>query len=444
MKSIYLSALLMVFSWGLRAQDSTALKGKWDAEWRTFFSATFNEGSLQNYQALTTGGKFKYAQPLTRKLTLAGALYLSLDTQIQQPGTRDRATNRLSRYEIGLLNVQNAADHFIAFPGELYLEYRTGQHRLILGRMKIKSPFLNPQDGRMIPTLEEGIWYENNQSRPFGFKVGLIHRIAPRSSSGFFKVGESIGIYPAGRAPQGGVSAYPGKVDADFLAIGQVNGRLGNRIRFEAWNYYVEGVFNTFYLKPQIDLDSGMKLSLEWVHQNRLGNGGSPLANERYFTSNASDILGLQVQWPVGKGKLSVGYDHILSRGRFLFPREWGRESLFSFQKRERSEGAGGNHALVVYYENLLGPEERLKSIVSLGYQLRHPVTDTRLNKYGMPDYMHFNLDLFWQPAQLPRLKPELLLTYKLKTGNGHLDPVFILNKVSMFHLSLVVNYRLG
>ncbi len=56
---------------------------------------------------------------------------------------------------------------------------------------------------------------------------------------------------------------------------------------------------------------------------------------------------------------------------QFIFPREWGRDFLFSFQKRERSEGSANNHALIMYYDDtsILGePESEINTVLSVGH----------------------------------------------------------------------------
>ena len=109
-------------------------------------------------------------------------------------------------------------------------------------------------------------------------------------------------------------------------------------------------------------MGSGGSYSRWWYGSGRSGNiyfivvivgdGGNTIDSLRYFNQNSSDILGLKIGYKSKVGLLSLGYDRILPNGQFLSPREWGREDLFSFQKRERSEGSADNHALVFNYVN--------------------------------------------------------------------------------------------
>ncbi|MDF9798810.1 hypothetical protein OKW21_004073 [Catalinimonas alkaloidigena] len=129
----------------------------------------------------------------------------------------------------------------------------------------------------------------------------------------------------------------------------------------------------------------------------------------------------------------------------FLFPREWGREPLFSFQKRERSEGTANSHAVVFTFDRtfpLNNDNDRFQSIISIGHHWKPPVSNAADNKYAMPDYTHLNLDFFYHSKNVKRLKPELLLTYKIGNGDRPENPNFTINKVDMFQLNLLINYN--
>ena len=184
---------------------------------------------------------------------------------------------------------------------------------------------------------------------------------------------------------------------------------------------------------------------MEWLHQDRVGDGGNQVDSLRYFDQKRADVLGVMLRYGTPKSGFSLAYDRILPGGRFLFPREWGREYFFSFQKLERSEGSADNHALVLTYQRpfrLKKDAMSMQSIFSLGRHWKASVLDPAQNKYAFPDYTHLNLDFFFQFEKIPNLKPELLLTYKAGNGDIPDNPNFYFNKVDMFHVSLILNYN--
>ena len=443
MQRLLLSLFFLALPWIASAQETeSAARGKLSGQWRSFYLATINKGELRDFHALATGGKIGYSYRLAAGLEAGAVLYTSFNTGIQDLTLPDPTTGRLSRYELGLFDVQDPADRFILFPGELYLRYQLKKHTLTLGRMKIVSPFINPEDGRMIPTLEQGLWYTYQQEKR-KLELGVFNRIAPRSASGFMPVGQSIGVYPVGRHTNGRPSQYAGATGSDFIALAHLSLPIREKLRLEAWNYYTDNVFNALYLKPEYQLGGKLSIAAEWLHESRVGAGGNAVDSLRYFTDARADVLGVQLSTRAGKGKLSLGYDYILPQGRFLFPREWGREFLFSFQKRERTEGAANNHAAVLCYDRSFGTTaSKWRSIISLGHHWKPPVTDAAANKYAQPDYTHVNLDLFWQSEKLKGLRPELLLTWKRGSGDFPENPNFVLNKVDMFQINMVVNYN--
>lgn len=404
--------------------------------------ATKNDGDLKNYAALATGGFVKYVYDFGSGVKVGGALYGSYNFGIQDLTIPDISTGRTSRYEAGLFDVQNLDDHFIGFPGELFASYAHKKHKITIGRMKFKSPFLNPEDGRMIPTLEQGVNYvfKGNKSK---FQLGIFNRIAPRSTEGFFKIGESIGLYPTGRHIDGSRSQYRGNTESDWIGTMNVDLNIRDNLKISIWDYYVDNVFNMAYIRPTWVVNPSMTLMVEYLHQDRVNDGGNQLDSLRYFTSTNSNILGIKWVQKLGIGKISLGYNHILNSGRFLFPREWGRESLFSFQKRERSEGSADNHAIVFYYDRVFNTEKnKWRALLSVGHHWKPPVTNATDNKYGLPNYAHINLDIFWMPKKIVGLRPELLITHKRGTGEFPDNPNFILNKVDLWVVNFIINYN--
>ena len=439
--------LIFFLSTTLFSQDSlqTRSKGDFSGQWRSYYMNTFNKEELKDFTALATGGHLKYSYELTRNLSVTGAVYASVNTGLQDLENPDPATGKLSRYEEGLFNRLDLNQKFLFVAGELFTRYNFKGHELKLGRMKLVSPLINPQDGRMIPTFVQGFQYSMRPAKNTLFEAGIFNEIAPRSTGRFYGIGESIGTYATGRNWSGEPAQYAGNTTSDYLITAHANFRLLNNVRMDLWNFYVDNIFNTSYLHPVWTIDKKLSLELEWLHQEQVGNGGNSLEEFRYFREKSSDVLGARINYKFPKSSLSLSYDRILPHGQFIFPREWGREFLFSFQKRERSEGTADNHALVAYYQTVLSLKSlqtEVRSILSVGHQWKPSVLDARLNKYAMPDYTQINLDLFIDLKKWKQLKPEILLVGKFADGNFPENPNFYLNKTDLFHIDLILNYN--
>ena len=431
----------------LTAQDSVTSKnkGKLSGEWRTYYMATLNKGDLKDYNALATGGKLKYQYQLLKNLELGAALYNATNLGIQDLKIADATTEKISRYEEGLFDRQNLSNDAMFLLGELYVDYQLKAHQFTLGRMKINTPLINPQDGRMIPTLVQGLWYKHKTATKNSFQLGILNQIAPRSTGEFFGIGESIGTYPEGRAIDGQPAQYKGNTQSDYIILANADIRLHQNLSISIWNQFVQNVYNSFYLKPRLKISDALQLEGEWLHQSKVSAGGNEIDSLRYFNQNTSDVLGLKWEYRFSNSTASLSYNRILANGQFISPREWGREDLFSFQKRERSEGTADSHAVVFNYSTsliLVRDQADIKTIFSIGKHWKPEVTDAVLNKYAVPDYIHINVDLFFNFKKLKNLKPELLFTSKLSQGDFPNNPNFYYNKTDLLHLSLILNYN--
>ena len=445
MKFLKVLLLSVFFPFILFAQevDVEPSKASLSGYWRNYFATTVNKGELKDYSALATGGKLKFQYKLDSAFEIGAAGYTSVSLGIQDLGDPDVATGQVSRYEEGLFNVLNPRDKFVFVLGELYAKYRLQNHELMAGRFIINSPFINGQDGRMIPTFVQGLWYKSQYNKHF-FQGGIINEIAPRSTARFFNIGESIGTYGQGRDIYGKKSNYFGNTNSDFVAMLNTNLHISDKVGVDIWNYYTDNISNTLYVNPTFVINKQWSAQVEWLHQNKVGDGGNASDSIRYFQQKKADVLGAQIQYAPSKTKFSLAYDYILPGGRFVFPREWGREFLFSFQKRERSEGSANNHAIVAYVDNnfkLGASGNSLRSILSVGKHWKASVSEPESNKYAVPDYTQVNLDLFVNFKKLKNFKPELLLSGKFANGDFPDKPNFYMNKVDMFHLDLVLNY---
>ncbi len=440
----HLTILLILIRFTAFSQEETeTYLGSLSGNWQNFYMQTSNKGNLKDWRTLATGGFLKYHYELNN-FQFASALYTSIDTGIQDLTIADAQTGKLSRYEEGLYDRLDLDDPLVLILGELYGRYSKEGHQLTLGRMKFASPMLNGQDGRMIPTLFQGFHYSYKNEKT-QVQAAIFNAVAPRSTGRFFQIGESIGTYPVGRDNSGQEAQYAGFIDSDFLLVGNFNQKIGKNLKVEVWDYYIENVSNSIYIRPSLKISKNMDLHTEFMHQDRLNNGGNPVDSLSYFQDASSNLFGLKLSYSLQKrSSVSLAYNRILSEGKFLFPREWGREFLFSFQKRERSEGSADNHALVAYFDkhfSVFKNNVSVHSILSAGHHWKPSVLDPVTNKYAMPDYTQLNLDLFLSFKKLRNLNMELLLVNKIASGDIPVNPNFYLNKVDMFQVNFIVNY---
>jgi hypothetical protein len=423
--------------------------GKSGGHLRYYFMATDNETGLTDYFANAVGGGLRFETASFYGLHFGVAGFYIFNVGSSDMTQKDPATNQISRYESGQFDVTNLKNkHDLDRLEELYIKYEIGKTTLVAGRQNVKTPFINPQDGRMRPTAESGIWLESlGDVKNLEFRVGVFNDISPRGTVNWYTIGHSIGIYSPGVDENGKKSGYPNSVHSEIIGLVGAQYNFGKSFKIQGWNQWVENVFNTalFQIDGHFSLNSGWKgiYGFQYIHQNTIGQGGNSNAELAYVSKDwKSNIFGGKVGVKNGGFETSISYTRITKDGRFLMPREWGREPLFTFMPRERNEGAGNVHAWVYRISNNF-EKFRLKPEISAGYYQMPDVRDFRLNKYGMPSYWQTNLSLLYEfEGFMKGLDAQVIFLYKGKIGETYESPNFVFNKVNLFHTNIILNYH--
>ena len=417
--------------------------------WRTFMMNTVNEGSLKDDYAIATGAGIGITTKQFHgfQLGLSGFFIYNLNSSnLEFP---DTFTNASNRYEVGLFDVQSPARKNNLYRlEELYVKYQDSKSSVVVGKMNINTPFLNPQDGRMRPTLEEGVWIRIDESQRVKFSGGWIWGVAPRSTMQWFKLDESIGVYPSGVNAEGAKSDYYGNINSKGIFIANAAVLLGRNSQLHLWNGFLENVMNTslIELTSQTDVSRPVKLyaGLMFLHQNALHESGNPSSKKTYIQQSAiSNVISSQMGIKYNRLNTSLNHTHITGDGQYLMPREWGREPFYTFMPRERSEGFGGLSALVLKTE-YLSKDERFTTGFGYGIFQLPDVKNYRLNKYGMPSYRQMNFDVAYKfSGKLNGLAIRFIAAYKLGTGETYNNMKYVYNKVNMINNNLIIDFTI-
>ncbi|HEY1021493.1 MAG TPA: hypothetical protein VGE06_04240, partial [Flavisolibacter sp.] len=128
--------------------------------------------------------------------------------------------------------------------------------------------------------------------------------------------------------------------------------------------------------------------------------------------------------------------------GRFIMPREWGIEPLFTVLARERNEGLGDVHAIMARLKGSL-PGKSLKVELAYGHYYLPEVDNTNLNKYGIPSYHHFKTLLQYEfNSVFNGLDIALLYVHKGPLSTRTYPPKHILNKVGLHTYTAILNFH--
>ncbi len=428
--------------------DSTSFlsafqRGKINGQIRYFFMATDNQKGLSDYYANAFGGRISYQTAKFKGFQLGITQSFDFNIASSDFSKKDSLTNASDRYEVALFDVTDVSNKFnLTRLDELYISYSIKKLNIKLGRQNLNTPFLNTQDGRMMTTAFGGIWLESFLKQ-WKISGGWLLSVSPRGTSKWYTIEQSLGLFSNGVNVDGTPAKYVNNITSKGVGVLQVNRKIGTRLNIECSDFIVENVFNTSF--AQIDYVGPKKwfTSVQYIHQNTLNNGGNKNQSLTYVEKNGqSNSIGFRLGTKFKQFTLSFNYNYITKDGRFLLPREWGREPLFTFIPRERSEGLGNTQAFVLKTE-FLNKQKNFGLKLFTGAVLTPDIKDTRFNKYGLSRYWHTNLELKLSPQKhLRNMELMLLVASKVSIGETYNNPKNIINKVNLFNYNLVLNYN--
>lgn len=415
---------------------------------RYFFMTTNNEEPYTDYFANAVGGGLKFETAPFHHFQAGISGFYIFNIGSSDFAKADPVTKQSSRYEIALFDIEDPNNKSnMDRLEELYLSYHFNNAKLTFGKQMINTPFINLQDGRMRPTGVEGLWGTMNTPKKIKLEGGYLYRISPRSTLSYYDIGKSMGIYPSGVNMDGSKSNYKDHIESKGVLIAGITSQTLKHTKLQVWNQFVENVFNTTLVQADYLMDKKnghqIDIGVQSIVQLPVHQGGHEEINKTYFSPQAhSFTYGAKVGWHHRQFETSLNYNRITSAGRYLMPREWGREPFYTFMPRERNEGLGDVHAFSLKL-NYTIPSLRLKANTGIGYYDLPSVTNYKLNKYGMPSYAQFNFDLRYEFAgMLKGFDAQLLLVHKLNTSKETLESKHIFNKVNMTQVNAVLNFR--
>ncbi|WP_373493235.1 hypothetical protein [Aquiflexum sp.] len=421
-------------------------KGEFDFHVKSFFMSTLNHGELLDYSTWALGAGLGYISPEWKGFQVRFSGFFTFQMFENNVRIADPITGTGNRYELLLYDMNDLTNtNRLDRLEELYVAYRRNRLKLVLGRQKIITPLLNEQDNRMRPNVFGGLsaFYS---ALDYKITAMWINSVAIRGTVEWYKTGESFGVYPFGRNPFGETSDYKGNISSKGIGLMGFQYHKGG-LTAQAWNYFSENVFNISFVQTDYTFDLGGKsrfqLGLQGFNQFAVNDGGNSEINKTYILPGEKGFgFGSKVGAFLGKHQVSLNFLGINGKGRFLFPREWGRENLYASLPRERYEGSGDMKALVLKYD-LTTPVEGLFVQLGAGKVDQSDMYSFKTNKYGIPSYYHFSGILDYKfDDYLKGLNMQLLVINKTAQNSTLLPEKLKINRVDMWNLNLVMDYR--
>ena len=433
--------------------DSTTLlsafqKGHLSGHFRYYFMATNNAKGLTDYYANAIGGGIKFETAKFKNFQFGVSGFFTFNIGSSNLAVPDATTNQMNRYEIGLFDIEDPSNKKdIDRLEELYLKYNFKNATITVGKQLINTPFINLQDGRMRPTVVEGVWTEINKFKKAKVELGYLYGIAPRSTVKWYRVDNSIGIYPVGVNEVGTKADYTGNLKSKGILLAGITYQSSSNLKFQFWNQFTENIFNSAMLQADYTFPladkSKLFIAAQMIRQDAVSAGGNNDASKAYFTKGGKSFsFGGRAGWKNNTWETTLNYNRITAKGKYLMPREWGRDPFFTFLPRERNEGFGDVHAIMAKI-NYKIPSIRVTTSIAFGNYNLPDINNFALNKYGLPSYDQLNIDIRYKFAGILKgLESQLLFGYKNKTGDSFNNDKYVINKVDMSLWNLVINYQ--
>lgn len=420
--------------------------GEVDFHLRSFFMGTQNKGTLTNYHTKAIGAGIGYYSPFFKGFQFGFSGFFVFQFYAHNLNKADPTTGNVNRYEVLLYdmnNIENTKD--LDRLEDLYLSYQINKFKAVFGRQKVNTPLLNEQDNRMRPNIFNGLTL-NYASDSWKWMAAWYSHVTMRGTVNWYSVEDSFGVYPFGRNVFGTSSGYKGNVSSKGIGVLGATFQNANSPKIQVWNYLADNVFLINFVQAETRLDLGgvdLLLGAQGFYQTAIKNGGNINPELTYImrgerTGGFGAKLGLKHRG----NTFSLNYLGIADQGRFLFPREWGRETFFASLSRERFEGNGGSTALTAKYEFSVASHPNLNGLLGASTVDNPDISLFSLNKYGVPSYYHFAGALDYSfDGYLEGMNLKFLLVNK--TGkNSEVPDKYRINRVDLWNLNLIMDYK--
>ena len=421
--------------------------GKIEGHFRNSFMATFNQGSLKDYWTNASGGSIKYHSPLWHGIEfgLKGSFtYQTLSSDLLD---KDPLVQKGAKWESELYDVLRPGEYKdLSLLEELYLKLNMSNSYLTFGKIDINTgPLLLRRDGRMKPFLYRGFWSEINEWEKHKLVLGWINGVSPRGINQWFNLAEAIGINNNGFLPNGEKAEYRNQHQSKGIAALGYQYHQQNGFQLQVWQYWFHQLHHLTWVEGVYQQDT-WSFGLQLAHQRAAKFQAELDFENRYMQPEERPlVMSTQATWkPSGQSlQLSWIYLHVFGEGRFLFPRELGREGFYASQARSWIDGFGKSS---VYMTRIKwNPKSEALQGLSLDSRISYTQTsglgNWALNKYNIPNFFQVTLLLDYHfKNTLEGMHLRALYIGKWSAHPEETDPNILFYRTNLDHFNLIFN----
>lgn len=360
---------------------------------RNMYMHTINDGELQDYWANATGGALRYETGIYKNFSAGVKGIFTYNTFSSDLNKKDPITGKSAAWEKELYDYTRPEEKKdLDRLEELYISYHHKRSVVSYGKIDInEGPLFLRRDGRMKPFVFRGLWSQIHEWEHHDIYAGWINGVSPRGITEWYPINEAIGINNNGYEPDGSKSHYHETAETKGIGILGWNGEIKEHIDFKIWNFYFHNMMYTLWLQ----MDGHYKDfygGAQYVYQHPVGNQYDLEYNSRYMQPDEeANVVSFKTGYKKGQFDFSLAYLHAFDTGRFLFPRELGREDFYVSQPRSYIDGFGD---LDVYMVRVgYNPEFIPGAHIDLRLSRTQTTGTTgyEFNKYGLASFDQIN-----------------------------------------------------
>ncbi|MFK8101555.1 MAG: hypothetical protein AB8G15_03490 [Saprospiraceae bacterium] len=412
---------------------------------RNYFMATVNEGDLTDYWTNGIGGAIKYETYNWKGFQLGVKGIFTYQSFSADLNKQDEQVAKGAKWEKELYDVNRPYEKKdLDRLEELYIKYNYKKSFIKLGKIDLNtSPLLLRRDGRMKPFVYRGLWAELQELKNQSIYIGWINGVSPRGMTEWYSINEAVGILNNGFQYDGSKASYHEFSQTRGIGVLGYKAKIKN-ISLQIWDYYFDRMNNTLWLQADYD-KKNLFGGIQYVIQNACAYQNEIEFEHRYFQPDEmANVFALQIGYQsIDKiFKISSSFLHGFGIGRFLFPKELGRENFYVSQPRSWIDGYGLVNVYMI--RGQLRPiNEKWKGLsldIRLSYVDAPDQNDFANNKYGRTDYTQ--ITLLTKYAFQKKMKGlEMTLLYVLKySPSQELLPSETFYKTNLHHFNLIAN----
>lgn len=431
----------------VRSLKAFFTQGRFHGHVRNYFMATTNEGALQDYWSNATGGAIHLETAEWKGITLGVGGIFTFQTYSSDLNEVDSLSQGSAKWEKELYDINRPEEKLDLDRMEaLYIKYRFRKSTIAYGKMDLnKGPLLLRRDGRMKPFVYRGLWSEIHEWDKQKLTLGWLNGVSPRGMTEWFSMHEAIGILGNGRQPNGQKANYHEAAQTRGIGVLAYEYRKLEHFRFQFWNYHFHRLTHISWLQAEYHKGNHY-LGLQYVAQAASPHQKKLEYENRYYQPNEhAHIISTKVGHLFSKRGLDVSgaYLHGFGTGRFLYPKELGRENFYVSQPRSWMDGFGAMdvYMLRAQWKPKAKGWDHLSLDFSASYLDAPPADDFRHNKYGKSSYWQNTLLMDYHFGKvLEGLKLTFLYVGISSLGNENLSPAETFYRTDLHHYNLIVN----